>query len=61
MSILDYISKDPTVQIFFIIAVAVLLGINFLFINWRRSKKQEQELAIVNPSKTVARYDDGGE
>ena len=54
--LLDYISTDPRVQLVLILGLVFLIGINFVFANLRKVRKQEHDLTIVNPSKNVTQY-----
>lgn len=54
MSLPDYIAKDPTVQIAFILGVVAILFMNFFFLNLRKKERLEDELRVISKSRDVS-------
>lgn len=50
-SILDYISKDYSVQIVFIIAIAAIIFMCLVFTNIRKVQKLDHDLRVIEPPK----------
>jgi NADH:ubiquinone oxidoreductase subunit 3 (subunit A) len=59
MPLLNYISAYEIVQIFFIVAIAVLIAIFSIHWNLRKNRRQEEELRVVSPSKEMRVVDRG--
>jgi hypothetical protein len=49
MSLLDYIAKDPSVQIAFLFVVALALVVSLVFFNLRKAKKLDHDLRVIEP------------
>lgn len=53
MSLLDYIAKDPKVQIVFLLVLMTLIGMSLAFFNIRKAKRLEHDLRVIEPPRNM--------